>query len=47
MVTYYRDRDVLVTSDGVRIGGRGYRLGDFVQVWHQRGRRWRGAARSA
>ncbi|MGA5303068.1 DUF6232 family protein [Nucisporomicrobium flavum] len=39
MVTYYRDRDVLVTSDGVRIGERGYRLGDFAQVWHQRGRR--------
>jgi Family of unknown function (DUF6232) len=39
MVTYYRDRDVLVTSGGVRIGGRDYRLGDFVQVWHARGRR--------
>ena len=39
MVTYYRDRDVLVTSAGVRIGGRDYRLGEFVRVWHERGRR--------
>jgi len=39
MVTYYRDRDVLVTSAGVRIGGRDFRLGEFVQVWHERGRR--------
>lgn len=39
MITYYRDRDVLVASTGVRIGGRDYRLGDFVRVWHRRGRR--------
>lgn len=39
MITYYRDADVLVTSTGVRMGGRDYRLGDFVQVWHKRGRR--------
>lgn len=39
MVTYYRDRDVLVTSAGVRIGGRDYRLGEFMRVWHERGRR--------
>ncbi|GGQ38532.1 DUF6232 family protein [Couchioplanes azureus] len=39
MVTYYRDRDVLVTSSGIRIGGHDYRLRDFVQVWHARGRR--------
>ena len=39
MVTYYRDPDVLVTSGGVRIGGRDYRLGEFVRVWHERGRR--------
>ncbi|OJF14133.1 DUF6232 family protein [Couchioplanes caeruleus] len=39
MVTYYRDRDVVVTSGGIRIGGHDYRLRDFVQVWHARGRR--------
>lgn len=43
MVTYYRDPDVLVTSGGVRIGGRDYRLGEFVRVWHERGRRQWGA----
>ncbi|MEV4638692.1 DUF6232 family protein [Actinoplanes sp. NPDC049548] len=45
MVTYYRDRDVLVTSAGVRAGGQDYRLGDFVRVWHERGRRqWKAVA---
>ena len=39
MITDYRDRDVLVTSAGVRMGGRAYRLRDFAQVWHRRGRR--------
>ena len=39
MITYYRDADVLVTSTGVRMGGRDYRLGEFAQVWHKRGRR--------
>jgi hypothetical protein len=39
MITYYRDADVLVTSTGVRIGGRAYRLAEFVRVWHKRGRR--------
>jgi hypothetical protein len=39
MITYYRDRDVLVTSTGVRMGGQDYRLGDFLEVWHRRGRR--------
>jgi len=39
VITYYRDPDVLVTSTGVRIGGRDYRLSDFRQVWHTRGRR--------
>ena len=39
MITYYKDPDVLVTSTGVRMGGRAYRLGDFAQVWHSRGRR--------
>jgi hypothetical protein len=45
MITYYRDPEVLVTSTGIRMGGREYRLGDFAQVWHKRGRRsWGGAA---
>ncbi|BCJ54544.1 hypothetical protein Asp14428_60190 [Actinoplanes sp. NBRC 14428] len=45
MVTYYRDRDVRVTSGGVRIGGHDYRLDDFAQVWHERGRRqWKAVA---
>ncbi|WP_433721631.1 DUF6232 family protein [Actinoplanes sp. CA-051413] len=39
MITYYRDPDVLVTSAGVRMSGREYRLGDFAQVWHRQGRR--------
>ncbi|WP_067505563.1 DUF6232 family protein [Actinoplanes sp. TFC3] len=41
MVTYYRDADVLVTSSGVRMGGRDYRLHDLARVWHSRGpRQW-------
>jgi len=44
MVTYYRDPDVLITSTGVRMGGRDYRLDDFAQVWHKRGRRLWGVA---
>jgi hypothetical protein len=45
MTTYYRDRDVQVTSAGVRIGDRDYRLDDLTQVWHRRGaRRWGAAA---
>ena len=39
MVTYYRDREVIVTSSGVRMGGRDYRLDDLAQIWHQRSRR--------
>ena len=39
MITYYRDREVLVTSTGVRMAGREYRVGDFARVWHTRGRR--------
>ena len=39
MVTYYRDREVLVTSTGVRMAGRDYRLADLDEVWHRRGRR--------
>jgi xanthosine utilization system XapX-like protein len=38
MVTYYRDPEVLVTSAGVRAGGRAYRLGELIRVWHRRGR---------
>ncbi len=39
MITYYRDKTVTVTSAGVRMDGRAYRLGEFVRVWHRRGRR--------
>ena len=42
MITYYRDADVLVTSTGVRMGGRDYRLSELARIWHTRGRRsWR------
>ena len=44
MTTYYRDADVLVTSSGVRMGGRAYRLDEFARVWHKRGRSTWGAA---
>jgi hypothetical protein len=44
LTTYYRDADVLVTSTGVRMGGRDYRLDEFARVWHKRGRRTWGAA---
>jgi hypothetical protein len=39
VITYYRDREVLITSTGVRMSGRDYRLDDLLQVWHKRGRR--------
>lgn len=39
MIEYYRDRNVLVTSAGVRVEGRAYRLADLARVWHRRGRR--------
>lgn len=39
MITYYRDPEVLVTSAGVRMGGREYRVGEFARVWHARSRR--------
>ena len=39
MITYYRDPEVRVTSTGVRMGGRDYRLAEFAQVWHTRGKR--------
>jgi uncharacterized protein DUF6232 len=45
MITFYRDPEVRVTSTGVRMGGRDYRLSDFAQVWHKRGpRSWRKVA---
>jgi hypothetical protein len=39
MTTYYRDRDVWITSAGVRMNGVDLRLDDLIQVWHTRGRR--------
>jgi hypothetical protein len=39
VITFYRDKEVLITSTGVRMSGRDYRLGDLQQVWHKRGRR--------
>lgn len=44
MITFYRDPDVLVTSTGVRMGDREYRLAEFARVWHKRGRRTWGSA---
>jgi hypothetical protein len=44
MITFYRDPDVLVTSTGVRMDGRAYRLDEFARVWHKRRRRTWGAA---
>jgi hypothetical protein len=43
MTTYYRDRDVWITSGGVRMNGRDYALPELRQVWHRRGRRSWGA----
>jgi hypothetical protein len=39
VITYYRDAEVLVTSTGVLMSGRDYRLDDLARVWHKRGRR--------
>jgi hypothetical protein len=39
VIEYYRDRSVTVTSAGVQVDGRAYRLGEFARVWHHRGRR--------
>ncbi|MEU4242007.1 DUF6232 family protein [Actinoplanes sp. NPDC026619] len=39
MTTYYRDREVWVTSAGVRMDGRDFALPELRQVWHRRGRR--------
>ncbi len=49
MTTYYRDPEVLITSSGVRMNGRDFRLPELIQVWYTRGARswgviaWRGA----
>lgn len=49
MTTYYRDPEVLITSSGVRMNGRDFRLPELLQVWYTRGARswgviaWRGA----
>ncbi|BCY14640.1 DUF6232 family protein [Actinoplanes sp. L3-i22] len=39
MTTYYRDPDVLITSSGVHMNGREFRLPELLQVWHTRGDR--------
>ncbi|HET9517962.1 MAG TPA: DUF6232 family protein, partial [Actinoplanes sp.] len=39
VITYYRDKAVTVTSTGVQLDGEAYSLGEFVRVWHRRGRR--------
>jgi len=39
MATYYRDRDVWIASDGIRMNGHDYSPDDLRQVWHRRGRR--------
>jgi hypothetical protein len=46
VIEYYRDRDVTVTSTGVRVDARAYRLGEFARVWHRRGRRSWGSVAS-
>jgi uncharacterized protein DUF6232 len=39
MLTYYQDREVVVTSARVRMAGRDFAVADFDAVWHRRGRR--------
>jgi uncharacterized protein DUF6232 len=39
MTTYYRDEDVVITSDGVRMYGRDLHPDELLRVWHKRGRR--------
>ncbi|GLY03652.1 MULTISPECIES: DUF6232 family protein [Actinoplanes] len=39
MTTYYRDPEVLITTSGVRMNGREFRLPDLLQVWYTRGAR--------
>jgi hypothetical protein len=49
MTTYYRDPEVLITSSGVWMNGREFRLPELIQVWYTKGARswgviaWRGA----
>ncbi|BCJ42582.1 hypothetical protein GCM10010168_06760 [Actinoplanes ianthinogenes] len=39
MTTYYRDPDVLITSSGIHMNGRDFRLPELIQVWHTKGAR--------
>ncbi|MEU4619114.1 DUF6232 family protein [Actinoplanes sp. NPDC023801] len=49
MTTYYRDPEVLITSSGIWMNGREFRLPELIQVWYTKGTRswgvvaWRGA----
>ncbi|WP_433791903.1 DUF6232 family protein [Actinoplanes sp. CA-252034] len=49
MTTYYRDPEVLITSSGIWMNGREFRLPELIQVWYTKGARswgviaWRGA----
>lgn len=43
MTEFYRDREVTVTTEAVRVDGRAYRIGELGRVWHRRGRRSWGA----
>jgi hypothetical protein len=39
VTTFYRDADVHITGDGVRVGERWYPLAELDRVWHVRRRR--------
>jgi hypothetical protein len=39
MTTYYRDPEVLITSAGVWMNGREFRLPELLQVWYTKGTR--------
>ncbi|AEV88284.1 hypothetical protein ACWT_7274 [Actinoplanes sp. SE50] len=39
MTTYYRDPDVLITSSGIHMNGRDFRLPEVRRIWHTRGAR--------
>ena len=39
MTTYYRDPEVLITSSGVWMNGREFRLPELRQVWYAKGNR--------
>jgi hypothetical protein len=49
MTTYYRDPEVLITSSGIWMNGREFRLPELIRVWYTKGARswgviaWRGA----